>query len=916
MAIGLAVYRPPRARAWRLFAIGLVLQFAGRLLMTIAGGSLSDPTVPAAPLSTVAVMLMPAGALLQLAGAFGILRSDTAGHRWSGLDTAIIVAAAGFAAWFLVLDPASDAAATSFVPVPALLLIGLIGLLFLELGLSVLFAAGSRPPALWLLLGSVGLFIVSELAFMSQAAWGTYVPGVGVDLGWQVANIGWAAMALHPSMVELAGSAHAPRGAAIPRPRLVAMSVASMAVPAILVADALIPGHDWDAKHVLIAGVGTAIVLGLVILRMTGALYELRRQQATLERSEERYRSLVEQSSDAIFVLDPAGRIIEANAAGATLLGSDVHEIVGRSWADVIDPEDLEAQPIRFGQLGVGQSTLFERRLRRRDDSTVTVELNLKRLTDGRYLHLVRDITERMVAEAERGRLVDVLRMSEADLEEAQRIARVGSWTLDPSTGAATWSAEMYRILGLDPAGPSIDLSDISRLFTPDSVRDVTAAVERAIQIGESWHLDLETVRPDGAHGWVSSHGVAERDSGGTVVKVRGTMQDVTEQRRLEADLRQAQRLEGVGQLAGGVAHDFNNLLTAIRGYAELIRRDLGSDEKSRGDVDQVILAADRAAELTRQLLAFSRRQVLQPRVIDPAASVAGIAPLLHRLLGEHVELITHSAPGLGRVKVDPSQFEQVILNLAVNARDAMPDGGTLTIETVDVELGAAHEATHAEARPGPHVALIVSDTGTGIEAATRDRIFEPFFTTKEPGKGTGMGLATVYGIVKQSGGSIYVYSEPGHGSSFKIYLPRVEDDAIPQQPSVQAPAVRGGSEVVLLVEDEAAVRAFATRVLGDLGYAVVEAANGTEALALAAADAGRIQLLVTDVIMPGLQGHQLALELAADRPDLRVLYVSGFTENSVIHHGVAENGVSFLPKPFTAEALARAVRLALDDHE
>ncbi|MEX2245106.1 MAG: PAS domain S-box protein [Dehalococcoidia bacterium] len=725
-----------------------------------------------------------------------------------------------------------------------------------------------------------------------------------------------------------------PKSGTVLSPLSISLAYCLLSIAWILFSDRFtefIPDRSVAQQVQSIKGVGfvlgtTVLMLALIsryrrrILRvaeeMVMALSQLRRQQAALERSEERHRSLIEQSSDGIFVLNPDGAIIEANAAGAALLGSGVPEIVGRPWADLIDPDDLRAHPTRLGQLDPGQSMLFKRRLRRRDGSTVTVELSLKRLTDGRFVHVARDITERMAAEAERGRLVDSLRTSEADLAEAQRIARVGSWTLDPATGAATWSAEMYRILGVDPAGPPIDLSDISRLFTPDSVRDVTDAVERAVRTGESWILDLEAVRPDGAHSWVSSHGVVELDEGGAVVKIRGTMQDVTEQRRLEADLRQAQRLEGVGQLAGGLAHDFNNLLTAIRGYAELVRRNLGSDEKSSADVDQVILAADRAAELTRQLLAFSRRQVLQPRVVDPAAIVAGIAPLLRRLLGEHVELVTHAAPGLGRVKVDPSQFEQVILNLAVNARDAMPDGGTLTIETMNVELDAAYATNHADAQPGPHVALIVSDTGTGIEEATRSRIFEPFFTTKEPGEGTGMGLATVYGIVKQSGGSIYVYSEPGHGTSFKVYLPRLEEEAIPQQPSVLAPAVRGGPEVVLLVEDEAAVRAFAARVLGDLGYTVMQAASGTEALAIAAADTGPIQLLVTDVIMPGLQGHQLALELAAERPDLRVLYVSGFTENSVIHHGVANDGVSFLPKPFTAEALARAVRLTLDGRE
>jgi nitrogen-specific signal transduction histidine kinase/ActR/RegA family two-component response regulator len=391
----------------------------------------------------------------------------------------------------------------------------------------------------------------------------------------------------------------------------------------------------------------------------------------------------------------------------------------------------------------------------------------------------------------------------------------------------------------------------------------------------------------------------------------------VSKRRQLEAQLRQAQKMEAIGRLAGGIAHDFNNLLTAIRGFTDLVRRDLPEGDVHRADLDQVVLAADRATELARQLLAFSRRQVLQPKVVDPAGIVDGIAPMLRRLLGEHIEFVTHAAPGLGLIRVDPSQLEQVIVNLALNARDAMPDGGQLTIETANVELDAAYASTHAEVTPGPFVLLAVSDTGSGMALETQGHAFEPFFTTKEPGKGTGMGLATVFGIVKQSGGSIYLYSEPGHGTTFRIYLPRVDEAPVPAagEPVEVRPAP-SGTETILLVEDEPAVRAFAERVLAEQGYTVLSAADALAALALAAAHAGQIELLVTDVIMPGLQGHQLAERLAAERPDLRVLYVSGFTESSVIHQGVLGADVAFLPKPFSAEALGRAVRQALDKSE
>lgn len=503
------------------------------------------------------------------------------------------------------------------------------------------------------------------------------------------------------------------------------------------------------------------------------------------------------------------------------------------------------------------------------------------------------------------------LEQSNRDLAFAERIARIGSWVLDPATGRATWSEEMYRILGLDPAGPPIDLADIGRIFTPESVARVGEAVERATATGEPWHLELEFIRPDGSHGWVVSNGIAERDADGRVHRIRGTMQDVTEQRQLEAQLRQAQRLEAIGQLAGGIAHDFNNLLTAIRGYAELILGNLPPDDPNRPDVEQIIAAADRATELTRQLLAFSRRQILQPSVVDPAELVEQITPMLRRLLGEHIEVVTHAAPDVGRVRVDRSQFEQVIVNLAVNARDAMPEGGRLHIELSNADLDAEYVAHHIEATAGPHVVLTVSDTGVGMDEATRARIFEPFFTTKPPGHGTGMGLATVYGIVKQSGGSIYVYTEPGHGTSFKVYLPRVEAN-LEAAREAEGPWPRG-SGTILLVEDDPAVRRFAARTLTGLGYRVLEAAGPSEAIAIAEDLDEPLDLLVTDVTMPGLQGHQLAERLSAARPGLRVLYISGFTENAIVSRGLTGKGAAFLAKPFSGDALARAVRRVLD---
>src|SRR5437867_8211074 len=383
--------------------------------------------------------------------------------------------------------------------------------------------------------------------------------------------------------------------------------------------------------------------------------------------------------------------------------------------------------------------------------------------------------------------------------------------------------------------------------------------------------------------------------------------------RQSEARLRQAQKMEAVGRLAGGVAHDFNNLLTVITSYSDLLLEDLGSDDPKHDDVAQIRKAADGAAVLTRQLLAFSRQQVLEPKVLDLKATVASTEKLLQRLIGEDVRLTTSLAPDLGAVKADPGQLEQVIINLAVNARDAMPAGGRLTIEAANMEMDDVYVRSHAPARPGRYVMLAMSDTGIGMDEQTKARIFEPFFTTKESGKGTGLGLATVYGIVKQAGGFIWVYSEPGRGSSFKVYLPRVDE---PVAPAIARPAPaepRRGTETVLVAEDAPSVRLVTRQVLERYGYTVLEAPTGDIALRLAAKHHGPIHLLLTDVVMPGLSGRQLAEQLAQLRREMKVLYVSGYGESAVVHHGILESGVAYLQKPFTPETLARRVRDALD---
>ena len=394
------------------------------------------------------------------------------------------------------------------------------------------------------------------------------------------------------------------------------------------------------------------------------------------------------------------------------------------------------------------------------------------------------------------------------------------------------------------------------------------------------------------------------------VEKLRTSYQELQE---TQGQLLQAQKMEAIGQLAGGVAHDFNNLLTVIAGRSHLALAQLPADHPLRRHIDLIRTTADRAAALTRQLLAFSRKQVLEPKVLDVNAVVAGLAPMLPRLIGENLEFTAVPGPGLGRVKADPSQLEQVILNLAVNARDAMPEGGRLTIETGNVELDDAYTRRHPGASAGRFVMLAVSDTGHGMDAATQARIFEPFFTTKEPGKGTGLGLATVFGIVKQSGGSIWVYSEVGHGTTFKVYLPRVDDAADTTVPAPEGSPLASASETILLVEDDDEVRALARETLEGSGYTVIPAASAAEAVRVVEARQQPIHLLVTDVVLPQVSGRGLADLLSPEHRDLRVLYISGYTDDAIIRHGVLASGTAFLQKPFTPQALLSKIRAVLD---
>jgi PAS domain S-box-containing protein len=525
-------------------------------------------------------------------------------------------------------------------------------------------------------------------------------------------------------------------------------------------------------------------------------------------------------------------------------------------------------------------------------------------------LAVQRVIDDRRLQQAKR-QAEQALNVTEARMRFALEASQVGIWEIDLTTDLAQWSDILEALHGLPPGGFGGTIEAFLAHIHPDDRSLVRETLARATRDHTDANVVYRTQWPNGTIHWISAIGRTYYDEAGRPVRAAGIGLDVTDRRTLEEQYRQAQKMEAVGQLAGGVAHDFNNLLTAIHGYCELLVDSLGPHAAQQADLAEIRRAADRATSLTRQLLAFSRRQILEPRVLDLRDSLKSIAPMLTRLIGENISVVVDAATDIGRVKADPGQIEQVILNLAVNARDAMPNGGTLTLEVTDVMLDEAYARQHPPTIAGPYVMLAVSDTGVGMDSATQARIFEPFFTTKHGEKGTGLGLSTVYGIVKQSGGYIWVYSEANRGSTFKVYLPRVEDTVDARLAPATHKDVRG-SETILVVEDEPSVRELIQRALEHCGYRVLVAATPRRAVEIATDGAPTIDLLISDVVLPQMSGTALATQIVASRPTIRVMYMSGYTDNAVLHHGELSRRTPFLQKPFTPEALARKVREVL----
>ena len=645
---------------------------------------------------------------------------------------------------------------------------------------------------------------------------------------------------------------------------------------------------------------------------------ERKQAEEALRRSGEYFRALTEAVGEIVAVGDADGSLRFISPGVTALTGYTPQEWARMNVLATIHPDDMELAAPVFRQLTgtPGARVQVEPRMVHRDGTPRAVEVTARNLlADPAVRGIVyntRDVTVRREGEEA---LRDRERHFRSLIENAHDIITV----LEGDGDVRFVSPSVERTLGYDRR--ALNGVYLFELVHPDDVPAVLEVFDRAIRgPGEPQWLEFRLRHADGSFRTLEAIGTSllhDPAVAGIVVNSR----DVTERRHAEEALRvsqqqllQAQKMDAVGRLAGGVAHDFNNLLTAIRGNAELLLFDIPAGDPRRDDVEEIRKAADRAAALTRQLLAFSRRQVLQPRVLALNGVVQEMERMLRRLIGEDVELVTRLAPALAQVRADPGQIEQVVLNLAVNARDAMPGGGKMIVETADVELDEELKRTHPYVVPGRYVMLCVSDTGQGMDPDTRERAFEPFFTTKPAGRGTGLGLSTVYGIVKQSGGFIWIDSELGRGTRVRIYLPPVGAPAAASPAAAASSLPARGEGTVLLAEDEVTVRRLAVRVLRRGGFTVLEAADGEEALSVARDYDGPLHVLVTDLVMPRMGGRDLAARLRAVRPEVPVVYVSGYAEEAVQRDGVLDPGARFLPKPFTAEQLLDAVHAALRD--
>jgi two-component system, cell cycle sensor histidine kinase and response regulator CckA len=646
---------------------------------------------------------------------------------------------------------------------------------------------------------------------------------------------------------------------------------------------------------------------------------ELARHQSAGEEwpQEERFRTPLERAEDyTIFLLDTTGRPTSWNSSVRRVLGYDRPEFLRLSAPDLYTPEDREARaPERDMAEAVAHGRASaDRWVLRKDGSRLWASVAMSSVHDrqGRLLGFsqrLRDLSRSKGIELQ-------LRRKQGALELALEAAGLGTWEYDLTTGEMLWDERARTLLGLPPDA-IVTHPDWIEALHPDDRAAARAQWDEAVRARSRFSAEYRVIWPDGGIHSIMSVGQCTVDPAtGEPHYVAGVMLDLTERRRSEEHLQETLRMEAVGRLAGGIAHDLNNMLAAILGFSDLLEHNLGPDDPRREDTRQISRAAERSAALTRQLLAFARRELIQPQMLDINTVVRHSRPMLSTLLGENVELILKLAPNVLVAYADARQLEQSLVNLVVNARDAMPQGGRVTIETRAVRLEPDSRVSRKlgdATLSGSFVMLAVTDTGHGMDPATLQRMWEPFFTTKPSGVGTGLGLSSVYGAAKQSGGFVWADSEPGRGTNVQVYWPEVRSAPEPLDEASGEPEIRGGNEMVLVVEDEPLVRALVVRALRSHGYRCLEAQDASEALGMLQHDGAPVDLVITDVVMPGMSGGGLGDRLALLRPDLPVLYTSAYVDEDVIGRGLLEHGRPFLQKPCTPRELARKVREVLD---
>jgi two-component system cell cycle sensor histidine kinase/response regulator CckA len=898
--VGVWRHRPARPLPWLLFAGGLALWCVGDGYWNTYLWILHKQ----APYPSFADFAYLAAYPFLIAGAFIWAQGWGRSRVGNILDAAIIALAAASVSTLFLLKPMLATSTPAFAKVIAVgfpVMDFVILLAFMQL----LLRRRVMNFALRAILLGTGALVVVDSVYSYLGLTGSYTTGMIIDAGWLACYALWPIAALHPSMARIR-SLPEQEGVGLSFWRIGALVLAMLAAPIVLIVETLGKSTSTDE-------IGLIIVVTTLLVGARVWLFQRdgKKGQTALIQSEERLRLAHQVAGVSTWDVNLAsGKPTVSGPLAATISGSADAEVTSEAWTDFVHPDDRERVLAAF-DLAVEASGDFEQEYRFRSPNGEEGWL-LSRgrvfLKDARAVGVAVDITHRHEMEEQ-------LKRNEERMRMAQELGGIGTWNADLQTGETTWSENLRRISGVDD-----DAEASHELFMtfvhPDDRAELEAAMSAAGDNGGRGEFEYRIVRPnDGEVRWMLSRGDVVTGSDGQ--HFLGVAVDITERRlaeehqaKLEQQLRQAHKLEAVGRLAGGVAHDFNNILLAIRGNGELALDALKHGANATEEVEEMVAAADRAAALTAQLLAYSRRQVLQAEVLDLNEVVRDMDKLLRRMIGEDVELHAVVAEKPVDISADRSQIEQVIANLVVNARDAMPDGGLLTVEVSTAKIGSEHGI---DLPPGRYAKLTVNDTGSGMDSETVAKVFEPFFTTKP--EGTGFGLSTVHGIVVQTGGSIWVYSEVDHGTTFKIFLPLAEqaqalEAELPDRPTG---STEKAGETILLVEDDPHVQRIVRNILSRAGYRVLSADGAAEALRLAEEEGDTIHLLLSDLVMPGTSGRELAVQIQALRPAISVLYMSGYTDDAVIRRGVLEAGTAFIQKPFGAEDLAHRVREVLD---